>query len=302
MKNNILIISGSGFIGSHLAYELLKENNVTVLSKYNHKFFSDIPSAQYIKEDWKSVDYIKLLSRNNYHKVILLGWSDHPRSSNENLLKSFKDNVVVNMNIIDNIIKYSESDIYFSSSYGALPYIDKRYNEQSTSGYAAGKMAIENYLNTYSKIYSRNIVSLRISNPYGLYQDPMGSQGVIPIFINLALKKQIIQMFKGCELKKDYIHIKDASKQISHQLSKNNIDNFSISEIKSGFLLSAIDIVSHINIHIPLLDLIPEKYSNEVAHLSDAIRNSINKKDNSHVKIFSDTILKIKNWITDINN
>ena len=163
-------------------------------------------------------------------------------------------------------------------------------------------MAIENYLNTYSKIYSRKVVSLRISNPYGLYQDPKGTQGFIPIAIYTALKRQKIPMFDGCELKKDYIHIGDVTKKIKFELSKTGPSDFSIREIRSGFLASAIDIVAYINIHVPLLDLIPAQYRHEVDRLSNLIVDSINREDNSQVSMFSEKILEIRDWINDLYN
>ena len=103
MKNNVLIISGSGFIGSHLAHDLGCRSNVTVLSRYHHRFFSDIPHIDYVREDWSQADYKKLFFNKKFNKAIMLGWSDHPRSSNVNLLKSFVQNVSVNMSIIDTV-------------------------------------------------------------------------------------------------------------------------------------------------------------------------------------------------------
>jgi nucleoside-diphosphate-sugar epimerase len=301
MKAKILIISGTGFLGTHLSTELANNHNVTVLSKFGHKYIPELSNVSYIKDNWKTADYKSLCTQNNYDKVLLLGWSDHPRSSNEDLFKSFEENVFVNMRIIDSIINYSKSDIYFFSSYGALPNLNGIYSEQSISGYAAGKMAIESYLNTYSNIHMRTTGSLRISNPYGLYQDPLGTQGVLSIFINLALNKKMIPIF-GKGGRKDYIHVQDASKKISNLMFNNKFENFfSISEIKSGFLLSVIDIISYINIHIPLLDLIPNKFVQEVSILSDEIKNHIDTNSNSQHKIFSDSVLEIKNWINLTN-
>jgi UDP-glucose 4-epimerase len=300
MNSNILIISGTGFLGTHLSSELSQNHNVTVLSKFRHKYIPELSNVSYIKDNWKTANYKNLCLKNDFDKVVLLGWSDHPRTSNENIFKSFEENVVATMKIINNIIKYSKSDIYFASSYGALPNLNGIYSEQSISGYAAGKMAIESYLNTYSNIYDRNTGSLRISNPYGLYQDPLGTQGVLSIFINMAIKKQMITIFGNGE-KKDYIRVQDASKKISN-LIFNNYEKSFVSEVKSGFLLSVTDILSYINIHIDLLDLIPEEYLKEVSDKSELIKSSMNKKNNLDQKLFSDSILEIKDWIiNDIN-
>ena len=61
---NILIISGTGFIGSNLCECLSDKNNVTIISKYfiiqfKHKFCDEIRDVKYIYEDWRNFDFLK---------------------------------------------------------------------------------------------------------------------------------------------------------------------------------------------------------------------------------------------------
>ena len=97
---NILIISGTGFIGSNLCECLSDKNDVTIISKYKHKFCDEIRDVKYIYEDWRNFDFEIFFSNNQFDKIILLGWSDHPRSSNKEIFQSFNTNVTATIKII----------------------------------------------------------------------------------------------------------------------------------------------------------------------------------------------------------
>ena len=81
----VLIISGTGFIGSNLSECLSREYDVTIISKYKHKFREEIQNVSYIYKDWRIFNFEIFFSNNQYDKIILLGWSDHPRSSNKKI-------------------------------------------------------------------------------------------------------------------------------------------------------------------------------------------------------------------------
>ena len=297
----ILIISGSGFVGTNLADILSKNHDVTIVSKYQHKFSSEITGINYVYEDWKHFDYFQLFSVENYDKIFLLGWSDHPRSSNNKIYTSFTENVLTNMHIIDQIVHNTSADIYFLSSFGALPKINSSYSHQLISGYSAGKSSIETYLETFSHIYNRKTVSLRLSNPYGMHQDPNSSQGVVAIFVGNALKKKKINILNGSDLKKDYIYIEDAIKKIVNFLGEPNKTNYFVKEVVSGCKFSVLEIASHINIHLPILDLLPAKLIGEVDEITDKIKDDLNNPEKSDNKIFSKNLVATIDWIQNTN-
>ena len=65
---SVLIISGTGFIGSNLCELLSKKNDLTIISKYKHKFCDEIRNVRYIYEDWRNFDFENLFSKNHYDK------------------------------------------------------------------------------------------------------------------------------------------------------------------------------------------------------------------------------------------
>lgn len=293
----VLIISGTGFIGSNLSECLSREYDVTIISKYKHKFREEIQNVSYIYKDWRIFNFEIFFSNNQYDKIILLGWSDHPRSSNKKIFESFNTNVIANIKIIDKIFHYSKADIYFLSSFGALPQINSSYKNQLISGYSAGKLTIETYLETYSEIFERNTLSIRLSNPFGKYQDPYGSQGVIAVFIGNAIGKKQINIFQNEDFKKDYINITTASEIITNIIAEPQTNFFEIKEVRSGKVLSVLNIASHINFHIPIIDIVPEKFKELINQETKKLKAILEKNEDSDEKNFSNEVLSTINWI-----
>jgi UDP-glucose 4-epimerase len=76
--------------------------------------------------------------------------------------------------------------------------------------YAISKLAIERYLEFFYHHYGMEYVILRYSNPYGERQNPLGNQGVIPIFLNKIKNDKEPTIFGDGNSVRDYIYIKDA--------------------------------------------------------------------------------------------
>ena len=297
----ILIVGGTGFVGTHLAEVLSLDHEVVMISRYPHKFRPEISGVTYIYEGWKEFSFPKFFESSCFDKVLMVGWSGHPRSSNNDLLKYFEDNVIPSLNIIDVVIKKTMADIYFLSSYGALPDLNGGFGTQAISGYAAGKLAVETHLETYSSIFGRRAKSFRLSNPYGIYQDPWGSQGVISIFIGKVLREQPISIFNGTDVAKDYIDVADASKLIIDTLVDCGPIDYSLVAVKSGHNFSVIDILAHINIHLPVLKFVPSAYVDIISECATNLTKCMDQPQNSHHKAFSASIPRMINWIKETN-
>ena len=73
------------------------------------------------------------------------------------------------------------------------------YNEEDPtdpiSPYAITKLTIEKYLHYYKIHHGLDYLVLRYSNPYGPGQNIVGSQGIVPIFLNLIKQGKYITIF-----------------------------------------------------------------------------------------------------------
>lgn len=294
---NILIVGGTGFLGTHFCEQLSVGNKVTVISKYRNKFRNEIDNIIYYYEDWRVLNFDNLFAKNKYDKILLIGWSGHPRSSNDQLLEHFESNVSPTVKLIDKVMRETQAEIYFLSSYGGLPNVDSGFSKQSVSGYAASKLSVEIHLEAYSRRFNRNSTVFRLSNPYGCYQDFKGSQGIIPIFIYKALNSKKIPIFDGIETSKDYIYVVDAVNKMIARMLTSTRSGFSLVPIISGQNFSILDILAHIELHVSLLDLVPSEFKSKINSHSQKLVCMLSSSD-AH-KSFNIHLEDLIRWVKE---
>jgi UDP-glucose 4-epimerase len=218
--SKILVTGGAGFIGSHIVDRLLKEEiEVIVIDNFltgqrenvahhkNRKDFhlveGDIRNAKLVKKVLKDVDAV-------FHEAALVSV---PRSI-ENPLLTNEVNVLGTLNLLEacrdaDVKKF----IYGSSSavYGETETLPKTEElaPHPISPYAVSKLAAENYVKVYWKVYGLNTVCLRYFNVYGPRQTYSPYSGVITIFINRLLKGKPPIIYGDGEQTRDFTHIED---------------------------------------------------------------------------------------------
>ena len=193
-NKNILITGGSGFIGSNLCEELLKQGNYVVCmdnfatgKRENITPFLDNPKFRLIEGDIRNLnDCLNACSGVEYvlHQAAL---GSVPRSikdpitTNEVNINGFLNMLVASR---DNNVKrfvYADS----SSTYGdsaKLPKIEEEIGKP-LSPYAITKYVNEMYAEIFSKTYGLETIGLRYFNVFGKNQDPNGAYAaVIPKF------------------------------------------------------------------------------------------------------------------------
>jgi UDP-glucose 4-epimerase len=107
-----------------------------------------------------------------------------------------------------------EAQVVFSSTGGAI------YGEcdgpapesaprRPLAQYGASKLAGEEYLATYNRLYGTRHVSLRYGNVYGPRQDPHGEAGVVAIFFNRFTAGETPRIFGDGKQTRDYVYVND---------------------------------------------------------------------------------------------
>ncbi|MHA1212539.1 MAG: SDR family NAD(P)-dependent oxidoreductase, partial [Candidatus Heimdallarchaeota archaeon] len=166
LAKNILITGGCGFIGSNIVSRLLEEgHNVTVLDdlssgkKENIKDSLTKPNCKFVKGSILEQDLLMNLLR-DVEVVIHEAANPDVRTSTDNLFKDFKINVQGTLNILQAMVKNKVTKIIFSSSggtvYGETNNLPTPENEPLApiSHYGASKAACEQYLSSFSSLYS----------------------------------------------------------------------------------------------------------------------------------------------------
>jgi UDP-glucose 4-epimerase len=254
-KNKILVLGADGFIGSNMIEALIKEKNYSVrafdffrngISRNLEPFREKI---QFFPGDFLNRSDIRKSLKGVSHVFHFLS-STTPGSSMDDPLVDINTNVFGMLMFLDECVKADVKKIIFSSSGGTVYGNDgknKCKEEDPTnpiSPYGISKLTIEKYLEYYKIRSGLEYLILRYSNLYGPRQNISGSQGIIPIFLNLIKKEKPIEIFGDGKNIRDYLYIDDAiavTKILFKKKTKYNIYN-----IGSGRGFSIIDVVASI--------------------------------------------------------
>ena len=227
----ILVTGGSGFIGSHTCYELLKENyELFILDSLVN---SSYKSLERVKEIFKKRN-VDINSKINFFKgdlrdkkfldtvfqrsedegksiegVIHFAGLKSVAESVINPVKYWENNVLGSINLIQKMAEYNCKTIVFSSS--ATVYGNSSHNLISESAeispinpYGATKLTIENFLRDISQEPSNEwrIAILRYFNPIGAHssgligENPLQKpNNIFPIIINAAYENENLKVF-----------------------------------------------------------------------------------------------------------
>ena len=223
MKNKkILITGGAGFIGTNLAKELLKNNEVIILDKEKSEIGKSIVT-DVTKKDWfeqvRSVDYI-------FHLAAIVGVdyvSEHPEETEKNEIEGIK-------NIIDFAKKYCKEKLIYSST--SSVYESKEY----PTSYNKAKAFSEEYLHKSGLRYS----IIRYFNVYGKYQK---EKMVVSRFINLALKNEPLVIFMDGNQTRDFTFVDDAV-NATILIAESNKTNSQTIDIGAGNEIKIVDLAN----------------------------------------------------------
>ena len=223
MTKKYIITGGAGFIGSHIAEELAKENceivvidnlrtgNIKKLSGINHKFVEgDIRDINCLKKSFADADTV-------FHLAAALSV---PESMHKPL--EYNDiNVNGTLNVINAAVECGVRRIVFSSSaaiYGDNPNLPKVESmlPEPLSPYAVNKIDGEYYLKIFAT-GKLSAVTLRYFNVFGPRQDPDSPYAAaIPIFIHRALNNQNINIYGDGQQTRDFVFVKDVARANLH--------------------------------------------------------------------------------------
>lgn len=212
---NVLVLGGSGFIGSHLVDRLLKGGHrVSVFDRQYELFRPPLPQVNYHIGDFGNRAMLAQALK-NAEAVFHLVSTTVPKTSNEDPAFDVLSNVVETIDLLNQCVQERVKKIVFVSSGGAIygtpasvPVPEDSPTDPESS-YGITKLTIEKYLALFHRLHALDYVIVRPSNPYGPRQNPCGDQGVIAVFLGRVAKGQSIEIWGDGEAIKDYIYIDD---------------------------------------------------------------------------------------------
>lgn len=212
-----MLLGGTGFLGKHLC-ELLIKNSFKV-SVYAHR----LEALQSMKKIFPNIGIIQgeFLTEENFAAIlegvdVVFHLISTTNVSNEDVRWDVQSNILPTVNLLEACIKNEiQRFIFFSSGgtvYGMPAYlpIDEKHPLKPICSYGMQKVLIENYIQYYGRVHGLRFHIMRLSNPYGAWQDPLRNQGAIAVFLACAMRGQPIQIWGDGSITRDYIYIEDA--------------------------------------------------------------------------------------------
>lgn len=220
MRKNILVLGGCGFIGSHVVDRFLAAgDSVRVLSRNPEIFRLPLAEVDYRFGDLRNQVFLENCLT-GIDIVVHLVSSTTPKESNEDMVFDIESNLVHSVLTLQCCVKVGVEKLVFVSSGGAIygnPLTCPVTEKSSTSplcSYGVVKLAIEQYLAMFESLYGLNSVTLRVANPFGPRQNPLGSQGVVAAVLHKMHKGAPIILWGDGSVVRDFFYVQDLADAI----------------------------------------------------------------------------------------
>jgi UDP-glucose 4-epimerase len=214
----ILIVGGSGFIGSHIVDALLQQGcSVVVYDTNAERYRKPLPAVKHIVGRLDDVDRLTTAFSSGIDGVVHLVSTTSPKTSNEDLALDLA-NVTGVLGLLDLCVKFKVCKVVFASSGGtvygipkSLPILES-HSTEPVCPYGITKLAIEKYLHFYQHAYNLDYVVLRIANPYGARQSPDAPQGVVSVFMNKMIQGEPFTVWGDGSVIRDFVDVRDVAR------------------------------------------------------------------------------------------
>jgi UDP-glucose 4-epimerase len=171
---NVLVIGGAGYIGSHVARELLdRGHRAAVFDNLSSGLRENLfPDAAFIYGDIMDYQALRRAASGNFDALIYLAAF---KAAGESMIAPEKyslNNISGAVNILNAASEAGIKNIVFSSSaavYGEPEYvpIDEEHPKNPANYYGFTKLEIERFLDWYDRLRDIHYVSLRYFNAAG---------------------------------------------------------------------------------------------------------------------------------------
>ena len=208
-----IVTGGAGFIGSHVADALAaRGDEVHVLDDLSKGKRENVgPGVELHIADIRDPDAVFDAVRPE--AVVHFAAQADVRVSVERPEVDASVNVLGTVRILEAARRHRAKIVFASSGGAGYGECDGPAPEtapmEPLAPYGTSKLAGEEYLSTYNRLYGSGHVTLRLGNVYGPRQEPHGEAGVVAIFMGLLREGGTPRIYGDGRQTRDYVFVGD---------------------------------------------------------------------------------------------
>jgi len=222
------VTGGAGFIGSHVAGALLaRGDEVTVVDDLSTGKRENVPEGAVLE----IVDIREPLEDlfEGAEACFHLAAQADVRVSVERPDHDAGVNVLGTISVLEAARRHG-AQVVFASTGGAIygeceGPASEDAERRPLSPYGVSKLAGEEYLAAYNRLYGTQHVALRYGNVYGPRQDPKGEAGVVAIFLSRLAAGEAPRIFGDGLQTRDYVYAGDVAQATLAAVGREGVFN-----------------------------------------------------------------------------
>ena len=213
-----IVTGGAGFIGSHVVDLLVaRGDEVVVLDNLSRGKPENVnEGAELVVADIRDPDAVgEVFGEARPEACFHLAAQADVRVSVQRPDFDAEVNVLGTLRLLEAAREHG-TRIVFASTGGAIygecaePALESA-PRAPLSQYGTSKLAGEEYLATYNRLYGSEHTALRFGNVYGPRQDPHGEAGVVAIFLGKLAEGEAPHIFGDGTQQRDYVYVGDVA-------------------------------------------------------------------------------------------
>jgi UDP-glucose 4-epimerase len=233
----VLITGGTGFVGSHLCDELLKDgHNITLLARNENKKHNVIHNLDKIQLEYVDVTNFKQLEnsieKNNPEVIFHLAGETSHKKSFDNSLYDVDVNTKSTLCILETLRKInSKCKFILGSTFivvgrsAKLPVTEETICNPTTV-YGTNRLSSEHFSKIYHDVYGLDTIVFRITNSFGpREQSETPTKNALNFLINKAFKGEEVTIYNKGQFFRDLIYISDVISALKILMNKGKSGN-----------------------------------------------------------------------------
>ena len=222
-----IVTGGAGFIGSHVVDALVaRGDEVAVIDSLARGKEENVASGAelHVRDIREPLD--DLFDAVRPEAVFHLAAQADVRVSVERPVEDAEVNVLGTVRILEAARRHS-AQVVFSSTGGAIygECVEPAREDspcEPLSPYGTAKLAGEEYLRSFNRLYGTRHIALRYGNVYGPRQDPHGEAGVVAIFLGALARGEQAKIFGDGLQTRDYVYVGDVARATTSTLGQDS--------------------------------------------------------------------------------